>query len=292
MAGATDNLIRPSLVSFDVLKTKHVTMVCFDGLSRPATEVTDCVASVDFESDLPGQGFTTIFTTRDLGPKNFDIIVGKPWFHDFNPVIDWRSHAIISIERRSGLPTYERQLAPGAQEAYVIKVSEVQPLHEPPAEVKRHLDEFADVLPTELPDELPPSRAVDVEMTMKQDARPQNMPGVRMDKIEQYAVAAPWVSNMFGVPKHDDDGSTISRIQWLKGLYPAAVIRWVLDYRHINSQTEAPAIPLPNADDLFNRMAGCRIFTKMDLASCLPVGRVVGKRDGLPQTSDSNVRSQ
>lgn len=282
-SGATDNLIRPHLVSWDVLKTKQVKMVGFDGLARPATEATDCIASVDFVSDLPGEGFTTVFTTWDLGPKNFDVILGKPWFHDFNPVIDWRSHAIVSIDRRQDLPTYDRQPAPWAKEAYVLKVSEVPPLHEPPAEVKAMLDEFADVLPTELPDELPPSRVVDFEMKMKPDARPQNTHGVRMAKIEQDAVASfiaklekkgwielsasPWVSNMFGVPKHDDDGSTISRSQWLKGLHPAAVIRWVLDYRHVNSQTEVPAIPLPNAEDLFNRMAGCRIFTKMDLAS-------------------------
>ncbi|OQR84000.1 hypothetical protein ACHHYP_14033 [Achlya hypogyna] len=128
-SGATDNLIRPHLVSWNVLKTKHVKMVGFDGLSRPATEVIDCVASVDFESDLPGVGFTTVFTTWDLGLKNFDVILGKPWFHDFNPIIDWRSHAIVSIERRHDLPTNERQPAPWAKEAYVIKVSEVLPLH-------------------------------------------------------------------------------------------------------------------------------------------------------------------
>ncbi|KAF0756842.1 hypothetical protein AaE_004472, partial [Aphanomyces astaci] len=48
---------------------------------------------------------------------------------------------------------------------------------------------------------------------------------------------------------------------------PDTPIRWVLDYRHVNSQSIVPKIPLPNIEDLFDRMHGCRVFTKIDLAS-------------------------
>ncbi|KAF0706839.1 hypothetical protein As57867_006671, partial [Aphanomyces stellatus] len=49
----------------------------------------------------------------------------------------------------------------------------------------------------------------------------------------------------------------------------------MLDYRHVNSQSVVPKIPLPNIEDLFDRMHGSRVFTKIDLASGYHQMRVV-----------------
>lgn len=44
------------------------------------------------------------------------------------------------------------------------------------------------------------------------------------------------------------------------------LIRWVIGYRYMESQTKNPEIPFSFRDELFDRMAGCAMFTVMDLA--------------------------
>ncbi|KAH9184555.1 hypothetical protein AeNC1_013469 [Aphanomyces euteiches] len=157
-----------------------------------------------------------------------------------------------------------------------------QPLPKSP-EIVELLEEFKDVFPAELPDQLPPKRAVQFDLRLKPDAKPQNRAPFRLAKVEQAAIdkfvdnlkekgwvelsTSDWVSNIFGVPKKDENGKLPSRQVWLKTATPNTSIRWVLDYRHVNSQTEIPKIPLPNIEDLFNNMHGRTVFTKIDLAS-------------------------
>ncbi|CEG41909.1 retroelement pol polyprotein [Plasmopara halstedii] len=69
------------------------------------------------------------------------------------------------------------------------------------------------------------------------------------------------------MPKKDSTGKMPSRCEWLRTATPDTPVCWVLDYRHVNSQTEILRIPLPNIEDLFDRMHGSTIFTKIDLAS-------------------------
>jgi hypothetical protein len=77
----------------------------------------------------------------------------------------------------------------------------------------------------------------------------------------------PWASNIFGVPKKPGSGQKQSRAEWLKTVTVDTPIRWVLDYRHVNKNTEIPKIPLPNIEELFDRMHGAKVFTKIDFAS-------------------------
>ncbi|KAF0683152.1 hypothetical protein As57867_024696, partial [Aphanomyces stellatus] len=70
-----------------------------------------------------------------------------------------------------------------------------------------------------------------------------------------------------GVPKRSDDGSMVSRAQWLRMLSEDTPVRWVLDYHYVNSQQEIPKIPLPNIDELFDSCYGACVFTKINLNS-------------------------
>ncbi|KAF0688967.1 hypothetical protein As57867_019454, partial [Aphanomyces stellatus] len=132
--------------------------------------------------------------------------------------------------------------------------------------------EFSDVFPDKLPNELPPKRGIEFDLTMKSDAKPQHRPPFRLSKLEECSLTkfvddllqkgwielsnSDWVSNIFGVPKRSDDGQMLSRREWLRTATPDTPIRWVLDYRHVNSQSVVPKIPLPNIEDLFDRMHG------------------------------------
>jgi hypothetical protein len=164
-----------------------------------------------------------------------------------------------------------------------VKVSAVEQQATPP-EIAAVLDDYKDVFPNELPDGLPPSRDVNFKVIMKADAQPSMAQRrMRLSLLEQKLLDAfvtklsskgwirisnsPWVASVFGVPKKGDDNMLMKRSQWLKLLTEETPVRWVLDYRYTNSQQEIPRIPLPNIEDLFDQMAGARIFSKLDLAS-------------------------
>ncbi|KAF0708854.1 hypothetical protein AaE_013068 [Aphanomyces astaci] len=111
---------------------------------------------------------------------------------------------------------------------WMVKVCEVQgQTQQRPAEIETLLDEFKDVFPKELPDELPPERAVQFDVTMKPDAKPHHRAPLRLAKVEQESLdkfvnklkdkgwaelsTSDWVSNIFGVPKKDENGKIPSR---------------------------------------------------------------------------------
>ena len=90
--------------------------------------------------------------------------------------------------------------------------------------------EFRDAFPETLPDGLPPSRRVDIDLTIKPDAVPSNYAPFRLSKVEQDALHmfvserlkegwikimdSPWVSNIFGVLRKDSiTGNNISRLE-------------------------------------------------------------------------------
>jgi hypothetical protein len=76
------------------------------------------------------------------------------------------------------------------------------------------------------------------------------------------------VSNIFGVPKKDPTtGKFPSRLEWLHSNSPHMPIRWVIDYRLVNADSEVAKIPLPHIEQLFDRMIGAVVFSILDLAS-------------------------
>ncbi|KAH9125851.1 hypothetical protein AeMF1_003605 [Aphanomyces euteiches] len=271
-SGATNSLCRLGLGK-NVMRLKNVRIAGYDGVLSQETQ------TIEVKETIHVDFFTfkdTVMTEWDLKDKAFDVILGQPWFRKFNPVINWRKHEIESIDDEVEVNTVSTRV-PG----WIIKLChfDPQPLPKPPEIV----EEFKDVFPAELPDQLPPKRAVQFDLQLKPDAKPQNRAPFRLAKVKQAALdkfvdnlkkknwvelsTSDWDSNIFGVPKKDENGKLPSRQVWLKTATPNTPIRWVLDYCHVNSQTEIPKIPLPNIEDLFNNMHGCTVFTKIDLAS-------------------------
>ena len=134
-----------------------------------------------------------------------------------------------------------------------------------PQSITTLLNEFKDVFPETLPDGLPSSRRVDFDLIMKPDAVPSNRAPFRLSKVEQDALDmfvaeklkkgwieisdSPWVSNIYGVPKKDPiTGQNILRSEWVRSDNAHLPLRWVIDYRYVNSQTIIPKIPLPRMD--------------------------------------------
>uniref|UniRef100_A0AAV1URV2 Reverse transcriptase domain-containing protein n=1 Tax=Peronospora matthiolae TaxID=2874970 RepID=A0AAV1URV2_9STRA len=118
---------------------------------------------------------------------------------------------------------------------------------------------------------------------MNPDAIPSSRAPFRLSKTEQEALESfvtenlkkgwvevsnsPWVSNVFGIPKKNHvTGQAPTRGEWLRSGNCSQPIRWVIDYRYVNSQTKIPKIPLPLIEELFDQMTGCTVYTVIDLA--------------------------
>lgn len=64
--------------------------------------------------------------------------------------------------------------------------------------------------------------------------------------------SSPWVSNIFAVPKRDPaTGELPSKIQWIRNGDSSKPVRWVINYRYVNSCTDVPRIPFPRIDEIF-----------------------------------------
>ncbi|KAJ0391735.1 hypothetical protein P43SY_011074 [Pythium insidiosum] len=233
------------------------------------------------------------FTEYDL-PTSHDLILGKPWLTVYNPLINWQTHAIelpagtamsvphdmsdVDAPSNSGASTDKHEW-----QYYHVKVKAAVENEEPNANIKALLDEFADVFPAVLPTGLPSRRDVEFEIELKPDARPSTRAPFRLSKTEQDALQlfvidlvekqwievsnSPWVSNVFAIPKKDPPtGKMPTRSEWIRRADAKAPVRWVVDYRYLNSQTHIPKIPLPNIEDLFDKMARAEVYTVIDLA--------------------------
>ncbi|CEG38260.1 retrotransposon protein [Plasmopara halstedii] len=126
--------------------------------------------------------------------------------------------------------------------------------------ITKLLEEFTDVFPETLPDGLPPSRPVDFELKMKPDAVPSNRGPFRLSKVEQDAL------DLFVAEKLKKGWIEVSDPPWVRSGNTTLPIRWVIDYRYVNSQSIVPNIPLPRIEEISNRMSGCVIFSVLDLA--------------------------
>ncbi len=273
-SGASNTICRSGLGE-NVVEEKPIRISGFDG--KPSKEPN----AKFYEETLEVDGYMykeTPMIEWNITDKDFDFILGQPWFRKHNPQIDWITQTIESVS--NAIPVHGQN-----EEVMMMKICQLhdQPKEKLPVQITQIIEEFQDVFPEVLPDKLPPERSVQFDLTFKPNAKPCNRPPFRLAKVEQASLdkfvdelkkkgwielsTSDWVSNIFGVPKKDENGKMPSRQQWLKTATADTPIRWVLDYRYVNSQTEIPQIPLPNIEDLFDRMHGCYVFTKIDLAS-------------------------
>ncbi|GJP50962.1 hypothetical protein CLOM_g10117 [Closterium sp. NIES-68] len=136
---------------------------------------------------------------------------------------------------------------------------------EPPGKIKELLKEFQDILPDDLPNELPPYRMHQHEIVEEQGSKPTFRAPYRLSPTEladmkkqiEYLLAkglirpstSPYGAPVLFTPK--PDGS----------------LRMCIDYRALNKQTIKNKYPIPRIDDLLDQLRGAMVFSKLDLRS-------------------------
>ena len=210
--------------------------------------------------------------------SGYDMILGMPWLERVNPQIDWRTKS-LTFERENDRHTLQSDstlhLLAGVELArairkkqvvsgYVVKLAE---LNEPAATTKRShpvLEEYRDVFEP-LPARLPPQREMDHRIELVPGAVPQSRPTYRMSPAELDELKKQLdqlLASGFIQPSKSPFGAPILFVKKKDGS-----MRMCVDYRALNGVTIKNSYPLPRIDELFDRLQGARVFSKIDLVS-------------------------
>lgn len=237
----------------------------------------------------------------------FDVILGLPWLEEVNPHIDWRERTLSfrrdqkehvlnpswSLQCISASDVRREVRKKNVDEVYMVRVQPIDDQTElqvnavqasestsaNPAE-QRMLHEYRDVF-GELPPGLPPEREVDHRIELVPGSTPASRPMIRMAPAQQDELK-----------KQLQELTDMGFIQPSKSPYGAPVLfvkkkdgtmRMCVDYRALNSITIKNRYPLPRIDELFDRLQGAKVFSKIDLRSGYHQIRI--HADDVPKTA-------
>ncbi|GJP42080.1 hypothetical protein CLOM_g1672 [Closterium sp. NIES-68] len=136
---------------------------------------------------------------------------------------------------------------------------------EPPGKIKELLKEFQDILPDDLPNELPPYRTHQHEIVEEPGSKPTFRAPYRLSPTEltdmkkqiEYLLAKGLIR-----PSTSPYGALV-----LFTPKPDGSLRMCIDYRALNKQTIKNKYPIPRIDDLLDQLRGATVFSKLDLRS-------------------------
>ncbi len=216
----------------------------------------------------------------------YDLLLGADFIKFHNLQVDWDKKTItprdgirLSLQRQPNKPPLIQMVTVRRLEK-LIRHDEVvstftmliqekkrkEDFIEGDAELtKETTEEFEDIFPDELPNELPPKRAVDHQITL--------IPGSKPTARRYYKMSA---SEMEELRRVIDELLEKGLIRPSNSSFAAPVLfvrkndgtlRFCVDYRALNSITVRDTYPIPDMEELIDRLRGARFFSKLDLRS-------------------------
>jgi hypothetical protein len=131
--------------------------------------------------------------------------------------------------------------------------------------IKRVLEEFPDVMPKELPEDLPSRRRVDHAIEMMPGVAPPAKAPYRMNHEELKELKVQ-LEDLFAKgyikPNKSPYGAPVLFVHKKDG-----TLRMCVDYRALNKAMVMNWYPLLRIDDLFDLLSGTKVFSRIDLRS-------------------------
>jgi len=129
--------------------------------------------------------------------------------------------------------------------------------------IKRVLEEFPDVMPKELPEDLPPRRRVDHAIEVVPGVAPPAKAPYRMshEELKELKVQLEkLLAKGYIKPSKSPYGAPVLFVHKKDGM-----LRMCVDYRAFNKATVKNWYLLLQIDDLFDRLSEAKVFSKIDL---------------------------
>ena len=276
-SGASHNFVSANLVPH--LRSKSGTLTLADGSTRKFA------GPVDINTQVQGSKFVVPFLVTEI---RFDAILGLPWLAQVQPAIDWGARKLTispgplqsssTQSQRAVVNTVELNgIIADDDEVFVLQIVTVEEKRDP--RITKVVSEYPEVFPEALPLELPPDRGSAFRIILKPDARAKVRPMKRFSQKDleslQKEVEGLLKAGLIR-PSESEFGAQVLFVNKKDGTR-----RMCVDYRSLNADTVRDVYPLPLIDEIFDRLGGAPVFSKLDLRSgyhqqlMAPVKRVV-----------------
>jgi hypothetical protein len=244
-----------------------------DGVSHPAK-----LRAKDVPLQLGNWRGKVVLLVSTLG--GMDCILGMEFITCNNVLIEWHNR-LIRITSKNGIvhvdattihlmlgKSLERKCVGGYGMLCVMWVldefkpkeaTKVVNLHKC---IKQVLEEFPNVMPKELPDELAPRRQVDHAIEVMSKVAPPAKAPYRMnhEELKELKVQLEeFFTKGYIKPSKSPYGAPILFVH-----KKDETLKMCVDYRALNKVTVKNQYPLPQIDDLFDRLSGAKVFNKID----------------------------
>jgi hypothetical protein len=280
-SGASENYVSPHVIKH--MHQDQLIPVPDRQVETAGGTIAEIKHKVKMSLNLNGMAATI---TAFVFPTKFDLILGRSWLKQTQPLPDWSTdtwylnNGSIKLKpcanaKKQTLPKLnylishkqaDRYLKKGAEGfLFYIQANQDKLARNPGLQDDSYWDklvvEFSDVFREELPG-LPPDRGVHHVIDVG-DAKPVSRPPYKMSPIELEELqkqlkdllklglirpsASPWGAPVLFVRKKPDPGST----------KPGA-LRMCIDYRMLNKYTVRDSTSLPRIDECLEKLGGAR----------------------------------
>lgn len=218
----------------------------------------------------------------------YDVLLGMPWHVSYNPKVDYCGRQVrvkdtlISgkhVEFDSETPAVKmtnlgvkkfrqmlRRKSPSHFQVFQVIANDtthdlkIDKLKN--SRLRSLLERYKSVFRSELPDGLPPKRGMDHEIEVEKGSKPPHRPLYQLPPAEQKA-AKEYIEKLLSSGKirrsRSPYGAPLFFVKDTNGL------RGLVEYRALNMITKRRNATMPSCDEMFDRIGGATVFSKIDL---------------------------